>query len=194
MCIRPNRRFLGLVLLIAGALTLGCGGAGGGNSQTGGNTESGNGGKVDLSALEEAENYMGQAGLAISEGDHQAAAQYYLQAATVYDRIGGTTIERAEAHFLAAAESYKIGNPGQAIEQYQTAVDIYLQFTGNSKIKAAVGLNNMGSIYKEMEQIDKARNCWSNALQIYKEAPPELQSHGNMATIEQNLRDLQEGF
>ena len=69
-----------------------------------------------------------------------------------------------------------------------------MRFTGNSKIKAAIALNNMGTVYKELQNYSKARNCWENALQIYKNAPKDLQNPSNVATIEQNISDLNEGF
>ncbi|MCP4674437.1 MAG: tetratricopeptide repeat protein [Deltaproteobacteria bacterium] len=167
----------------------GCGGAQGG--ETRGDTQPSS---QELSTNEQAEFYMEQAGLALAEDDKQGALEFYLEAATVYDGAGEVTIERAEAHFLSADLAYQVGEKMQAAEEYDKAVQIYLRFSGNSKIKAAVALNNMGTIYKEMEQYDKARNCWENALQIYKAAPPELQSPRNMAKIQQNLSDLHEGF
>jgi tetratricopeptide (TPR) repeat protein len=181
-------RFIGM---IAAAAAIGCGGAqaGGSSSDSSANKSSSGGG-----VQEEADYYMGQAGMALSEGDDQGAMEYYLEAARVYDKTGQISVERAEAHFLAADLAYKIGNPQQAVDEYDASVQIYLRFTGNSKVKAAIALNNMGTIYKEMEKKDKARNCWEKALQIYKEAPPEFQSQTNMATIEQNLSDMAEGF
>ncbi len=189
---KPNRRLL-CSMVLGGLLAMGCGGAGGGGSSSGDNSQSSQGGSV-ASAAQQAEHYMGQAGFAISEDDIEGALGYYLEAARIYDSTGEVTINRAEAHTEAAKLTYRLGDLEEAIAQYQIAVDIFMRFSGNSKIKAAVGLNNMGTIYKELEKKDKARNCWENALQIYKAAPPELQNRSNMATIEQNLSDLQEGF
>jgi tetratricopeptide (TPR) repeat protein len=138
--------------------------------------------------------YMDRAGLALSEGRTQDALDAYLGAAAVGDKTGEITVERAEAHYLAGDMAYQRMDKDLALEQYQEAVDIYLRFTGNSKIKAAVVLTNMGVIYKEKVMKDKARNCWETAVQLYKEAPPELQDHANMRKIEQNLRDLESGF
>ena len=185
---RTSRTFL-LSCLFFAVLVSGCGGAQKGNS--GGDPDPGS---QDLSVNEQAEFYMEQAGLALAEDDKQGALEFYLEAAAVYDGAGEVTIDRAEAHFLSADLAYQVGEKMQAAEEYDKSVQIYLRFTGNSKIKAAVALNNMGTIYKEMEQYDKARNCWENALQIYKAAPPELQSPRNMAKIQQNLSDLHEGF
>jgi tetratricopeptide (TPR) repeat protein len=69
-------------------------------------------------------------------------------------------------------------------------VDIYLRFTGNSKIKGAHALANMGAVYRELEDKDKARDCWERALNIYRAAPAELQNKHNMARIQQNISDL----
>jgi tetratricopeptide (TPR) repeat protein len=82
----------------------------------------------------------------------------------------------------------------QAIMEYDKAVEIYLRFRGNSRIKAANALNNMGTIYKEMLQKDRALNCWHRALDIYSKAPPELQDKTNIAKIQQNIRDMEQGF
>jgi tetratricopeptide (TPR) repeat protein len=152
------------------------------------------GAEAATAVSEMAEQYMTQAGMAIADGDNQAALENYLEAARLYDESGEVTVERAEAHFLAASLAYQIGEKSQAIDEYDSSVEIYLRFSGNSKIKAANALNNMGTIYKELQDKPKARNCWERALNIYKEAPADLQNKGNMAKIEQNIRDLDEGF
>ena len=179
-----------LFSLLVSLLCLACGSAQGG---AGGIGASG-GGRDIPSAEELASHYMGQAGMALSEGDEQGALDYYLEAAKIYDDSGQVSIERAEAHFLAADLAYRLGERRQAVEEYDAAVQIYVRFKGNSKIKAANALNNMGTIYKELERKDQARECWEKALQIYKEAPDEYKSNRNMAKIEQNLRDLAEGY
>ncbi|MCP4602011.1 MAG: tetratricopeptide repeat protein [Proteobacteria bacterium] len=179
-------------LLITGlfvlALTTGCGGAQKGQDSAEADQN------AEAQVQSEADYFMEQAGFALSEEDNQGAYEYYLEAARVYDESGQVSVERAEAHFLAASLAYQIGEKLQAIEEYDASVAIYLRFTGNSKIKAAVALNNMGTIYKEMEKYGQAQNCWEKALNIYQKAPPELQSKRNIAKIKQNLSDLAEGF
>ncbi len=179
-----------LVGFFAALFTIGCGGAQGG----GGGGPAPPAREPEPGVQQQADYFMEQAGLALAEDDKQGAFEYYLEAARVYDETGEISVERAEAHFLAADLAYQVGEKLQAIEEYDQAVQIYLRFTGNSKVKAAIALNNQGTIYKEMEQYGKARNCWENALQIYKDAPAELQSKPNMAKIQQNLSDLAEGF
>jgi tetratricopeptide (TPR) repeat protein len=149
---------------------------------------------TQANALQEAEQYMGMAGMAISEGNEQEALANYLTAAKIYDNAGAVTIERAEAHFLAAGILYKLTEYIQAIEEYEKSVDIYTRFSGNSQIKAANALNNMGTIYKELLKKTRAVDCWTRALEIYKAAPAELQNQANMQMIEQNIRDLEQGF
>lgn len=144
--------------------------------------------------MEQADYYMGAAGMALSEGDEQGALANYLAAAKIYDQSGAVVIERAEAHFLAADLAYQLSELVQAIEEYEKAVDIYLRFSGNSKIKAANALNNMGTIYKELLKKSRAIDCWTRALEIYKDAPKELQNEANMQKIQQNIRDLEQGF
>ena len=187
MEIRPVK---GFVAVLATVFTLACGGSQGGESDTTTAPPRQRG----VSAEEQAGQYMGEAGFALGDGDTAGALEKYLQAAHIYDGTGEITIERGEAHFLAAGLAYQLGQRTQSLEEYDAAVEIYLRFSGNSKIKAANALNNMGTIYKELEEPDKARTCWERALQIYEAAPKELQSTSNMAKIQQNLRDLVEGY
>ncbi len=141
-----------------------------------------------------AEQYMGQAGMALSEGNTKEAIANYLSAAEIYESIGKVSIEAAEAHFLAADLAYQISERELALEEYQKAVNMYLQFTGNSRIKAANALNNMGTIHKEMQNKSKALNSWHRALELYQKAPAELRNESNVQKIQQNIRDLEAGF
>ena len=150
--------------------------------------------ETPIEVQNEAEQYMGQAGLALSEGNNEGAMANYLAAAEIYDKSGKVTVERAEAHFLAADLAYQISEREMAIEEYEKAVDIYLRFTGNSRIKAANALNNMGTIYKELQNKSRAMNCWNRALEIYRDAPADLKNEANIQKIEQNIRDLEAGF
>jgi tetratricopeptide (TPR) repeat protein len=175
------------------ALAVACGGANAGDGTTA-PTDGAGGSGASSAAEAEYQAYMDQAGLAVTEGRTQDALDAYIAAAAVYDRTGDVIVERAEAHYFAGDLAYQRMEKDLAIEEYQKAIDIYLRFTGNSKIKAAVVLTNMGVVYKEKADKNKARNCWETALQLYKEAPPELQDHANMRNIEQNIRDLDAGF
>ncbi len=187
------------LIFAACAYAAACGGAKGGGAATasdeegaGGSAGGGSGGGSDVDAKYQA--YMSAAGLAISEERTQDALDAYLAAAALLDGTGQISIERAEAHFLAADAAYQRVDRDLAISEYQKSIDIYLRFTGNSKIKAAVALTNMGVMYKEKAEKNKARNCWEQALQLYKAAPPELQDQRNMKKIEQNIHDLDNGF
>jgi tetratricopeptide (TPR) repeat protein len=180
---------LGLIIA-ACACAAACGGAKGDDETTAAAAAGGGGDNVDAKY----QAYMDQAGLAVTEERTQDALDAYLAAAAVLDGTGQVTIERAEAHFLAADLAYQRVDRDLAIDEYQKSIDIYLRFTGNSKIKAAVALTNMGVMYKEKADKNKARNCWEDALQLYKEAPPELQDRRNMEKIAQNIRDLDAGF
>jgi len=183
------------LILAAGVLAVACGG----KAPTDGTTPTGDdtgGAPASPAAVAKAQYdaYMDQAGLAMTEGRTQDALDAYLAAADVYDKTNEIIVERAEAHYFAGDLAYQRMEKDLAIEEYQKAIDIYLRFTGNSKIKAAVVLTNMGVVYKEKADKNKARNAWETAIQIYKEAPPELQDHANMRKIEQNLRDLDAGY
>ncbi len=134
--------------------------------------------------------YIGEGGFALSEGQEAQALEFFLAAAEVYDKIGNVTVERAEAHYLAGESAHRLKQRDLAIEKYNKALSIYLRFSGASKIKGAHALANLGAVYRELEEKDKARECWERALNIYRAAPPELQNKYNMARIRQNLTDL----
>jgi tetratricopeptide (TPR) repeat protein len=179
-------------------LATGCGGKAPPDGTTPAGEEGAGAGGAPASpaALAEAQYdaHMNEAAMAQAEGRLADALSAYLAAADVYDRNDEVIVERAEAHYLAGDIAYQQMQKDVALEQYQKAVDIYLRFSGNSKIKAAVVLTNMGVVYKEKVMKDKARNCWETALQLYKEAPDELKDHANIRKIEQNIRDLDAGF
>ena len=176
-----------LMIVIGGTLAVACSG---GKK----NAQEPTGESFSQGVTDEAEHYMGQAGLALSEGNEQEALANYLAAAEVYDRDGSVSVERADAHFQAAGLAYQLSERKQAIDEYDKSVEIFLRFRGNSRIKAANALNNMGTIYKEMQNKARALNCWHRALEIYQQAPPELQDKTNIAKIQQNIRDLEQGF
>jgi tetratricopeptide (TPR) repeat protein len=183
-----NTRFITALLVVLSVLiAVGCGSA-----QSEQDTEEPR--PYEPTATEIADHYMAQAGMALSEDDKASALDYYIEAAAVYDKEGDVTVDRAEAHFLAADMAYQLMERDQAIKEYDAAVQIYIRFDGNSKIKAAVALNNMGTIYKEIQDKNKARNCWEKAAQIYKDAPADLKNPQNLQKIEQNIRDLDQGF
>jgi len=140
------------------------------------------------------EHYMSKAGMAVAEERLDDALDYYLKAAQVLDDEGEVTVKRADAHYQAADMAYQRLQKELAIEEYQKAVDIYLRFTGNSKAKAGVALTNMGTIWKELSDYKKARKCWEQAIAIYKDAPQSGQTSIHIQKVEQNIRDLDEGF
>lgn len=178
-----QRQFMVLGLFVAlGALSA-CGGGAPNQSET--KVE-----KAQVSAAQEAAGYMEQAVIAESEGDMATAFANYREAAAVFDKAGMVTVERAEAHFLAAEKALTLSQFEAAVEHYDAAIQIYLRFEGNSKAKAAVALTNMGAAYKKLGEKDKARGCWNRALEIYGDLPAEMRSSANIATIEQNLREL----
>jgi len=186
-----NRVLVSLLSGVAALAAVGCGPA----QPTDGTTPEGEQAPVGAPSAERLyEHYMSEAGMALAEERLQDALDAYLEAAKALDQTGEITVKRAEAHFLAADMAYQRMEKELALESYQKSVDIYLRFSGNSKIKAAVALTNMGVIYKEKADKNKARNSWEQALQIYKEAPASPQNQIHMQKVEQNLRDLDQGF
>lgn len=192
---RSERELL-LVLITAILFVAGCGSArgGAGAGDTTVEEEADEEESAEATPMDLYNHYMAQAGLAVAEDDKQGALDYYLEAAHVLDATGEVTVERAEAHFLAADMAYQRLEAERAIAEYEQAIEIYLRFTGNSRAKAAVAMNAMGVIYKEKAEKNKARNCFEQALQVYRELDPEFQSKSHMETIEQNIRDLDEGY
>ncbi|MBW2277342.1 MAG: tetratricopeptide repeat protein [Deltaproteobacteria bacterium] len=188
-----------LILVLFAALLLasaGCGSAKGGagtTETTSDEDELDDEESADPTPLDYYNHYMSQAGLAIAEGDKEGALDNYLEAAAVLDATDEVTVERAEAHFLAADMAYQRLEHEQAIAEYEKAIEIYLRFKGNSRAKAAVALNALGVIYREKAEKNKARNCWEQALQIYRELPAEFQKASHVETIKQNIRDLEYG-
>ena len=190
---RPDKRFSVLSMAFAMVLVAGCGSKQPGEGTTSdGTTTSGGGGEP--TADDYYEHYMSETGMALAEDRLEDALDAYLEAAATLDGTGEVTVKRAEAHFLAADMAYQRVDKDLAIEQYQLSVDIYLRFTGNSRVKAAVALTNMGVIYKEKAEKNKARNCWEQALQIYKEAPSTSKVNIHIRKVQQNIRDLDHGF
>ena len=145
--------------------------------------------KEQAAKKDQASRYIGEGGFALSEEKEAQALEYFLAAAAIYDDLGEVTVEGAEAHYVAAETAHKLKQRDLAVEEYNKAVDIYLRFSGKTKIKGAHALANMGAVYVELHDRDKARECWQRALNIYKAAPPELQNKTNMARIKQNIRD-----
>ncbi len=172
--------------LLGGTVCLGCGGAGKGEP-----TDQSQASQYTMS---EADQYMAAAGTSEAEGDLKAALANYLAAADAFDQMGRPTVEQADAHSEAGRLAYQNAELQVAVDEYQKAVDIYVRFSGNALVKGGNALNNMGAIYKEMQNKSRALNCWNQALDLYRKAPKELQDQTNIAKIEQNIRDVEAGF
>jgi tetratricopeptide (TPR) repeat protein len=188
-----GKELSGAVALIA-VLAAGCGAAQPAGAEGGGGVQEGDGHAGPSGPELEAKARMEAAGAAIAEGDTQGAYDRYSEAADVLDEAGLVVIDRAEAHFYAADLAYKLLDKDGAVSHYKSAIEVYLRFSGNSKVKAAIALNNLGAIYKEIGDKPAAREVWEQALKVYRDAPPELQNKAHMAKIEQNISDLREGF
>ena len=180
--------------LMAALLCTGCGGAQTADGTSAEEDDTDQQPAAEPSAERYYEHYMAEAGMAIAEDRLQDALDAYLQAAAALDATGEVTVKRADAHSQAADMAYQRMEKDLALEEYQKSVDIFLRFKGNSRIKAAVALTNMGAIFKEKADKGKARNSWEQALQIYKDAPPSPQNNIHMQKVEQNIRDLDEGL
>ncbi len=149
---------------------------------------------AERAAQERASDLMGKAGFAIADENDGQALEYYLAAAAILDGLGRVTIEQGEAHFMAAGVAQRLYQNEQAIKEYEAAVNVYLRFSGKSRIKGIAALTNMGMIYKAMGDSGKARSCWERALNNYRAAPPDLQSERNIKQIEKLLQGLSSGY
>ncbi|MCK9521994.1 MAG: hypothetical protein M0R76_02985 [Proteobacteria bacterium] len=173
---------------------MGCGGAQG--SKTAANAKEGEVGEhtSDEDATVRYNDYMAAAGMALSEERLDDALSYYLSAAEVLDETGEVTIRRADAHYEAAGVAYQRYQKEMAIEQYQKAVEVYLRFSGNALLKAAVALTNTGVIWKELKDRARARTAWQQALEIYRAAPQTGQTSIHMQKVQANIQELDEGY
>jgi tetratricopeptide (TPR) repeat protein len=135
-----------------------------------------------------------QAGVRRIEGDVQAALDTYREAAALCESARIVTVECADVHYEAAGAAYERMDRELSIAEYRKAVDIYLRFDGNARAKAAVALNAVGVMYREMAEKGKARNAFEQALQVYRDTPDEFKSKGNIQKIQQNIRALDEGY
>ncbi len=190
-----NATHLLVTASLAASLLVGCGSAqveaGSGGDGTG-DGASGTAEGGEASGMERIRWFVEQAGVKRIEGDIQGALDLYLEAASLCESI--ITVECADVHYEAAGIAYERMERDMSIAEYGKAVDIYLRFGGNSLAKAAVALNSVGVMYREMAEKTKARNAFEHALQIYSETPDEFKSKANIEKIKQNIRALDEGY
>ncbi len=182
--------FLSIAGLAAIGMLAGCGGSRSASTATPAGEEP----ELDATALDQYKYFMSEAGLAQSEQRLDDALENYLSAAQVLEETGEVSVKQADAHFQAAEIAYQRFDKELAIQQYEKAVGLYLRFPGNSQSKAAVAYTNMGVVYKEMHDKARARTCWQQALEVYRNAPESSQNAGHIEKINQNIRDLDEGF
>jgi tetratricopeptide (TPR) repeat protein len=180
---------------LAASLLIGCGsarveaGTGNGRDDTAG--AAGEGGIPDM---ERVRWFVEQAGVKRVDGDVQGALDSYLEAASLCESKRIVTVECADVHYEAAGIAYERLDRELSIAGYRKAVDIYLRFGGNALAKAAVALNAVGVMYREMAEKTKARNAFEQALQVYSDTPDEFKSKANIEKIKQNIRALDEGY
>lgn len=183
--------YFSAIFVFAAVFIMGCGGAKGGTGST-----SDDFGENDTppKEMEEYKYFMEQGGLALAEERIEDALDYYLSAADSLAAIGKPNVKQADAHYEAAQIAYKLYKKELAIEEYEKAAQIYLQFSGNALTKAAVVYTNMGVIWKELHEKSKARTYWQQALEIYQNVGATDQNKVHIEKIQQNIRDLDEGF
>ncbi|MBN2805005.1 MAG: hypothetical protein JXR91_18055 [Deltaproteobacteria bacterium] len=179
------------IIILTGAILLlsGCGAS---QAKTGDGQETE--AQIAPSAMEYYNHYMGEAGMAQSENRIEDALNLYLQAADSLKDVDEPCIKKADAHYEAAQMAYQLYQKELTIEQYEKAIEIYMRYKGNAMSKAAVSYTNMGVVWKELHNKGKARSCWQQALDIYKSMSQSNQNAGNIEKINQNIRDLDEGF
>jgi len=186
------------LLVVAGltaSLVTGCGSAlvDVGDGTTADGTD-GQGGGGEISNEERIRWFVEQAGTRRIEGDVAGALDSYLEATAVCESKRLVTVDCADVHYEAAGIAYERLDSELSIAEYRKAVEIYLRFEGNARAKAAVALNSIGVMYREMAEKTKARNAFEQALQIYSDTPDEFKSKGNIEKIKQNIRALDEGY
>ena len=184
--------FITLIAVLTSVAVIGCGGA---KNAGDGNTADDMNGTVTIpKEIQEYNYFMEQAGLAQSESRKEDALDYYLSAADTMAATGTPTIKEADARYEAAQIAYQMMQKELAIQEYEKAGAIYLRFEGNALTKGAVVYTNMGVIWKELHEKNKARSCWQTALELYQKADATDQNKVHIEKIQQNIRDLDEGF
>ncbi|MBN2529433.1 MAG: hypothetical protein JXR76_23800 [Deltaproteobacteria bacterium] len=185
---------LTIIAVFAALMTVGCGGATAGRGSGDDATEDNMAGGTISRELQEYNYFMEQAGLAQSEERKEDAIDFYLSAADSMAKTGKPTIKEADAHYEAAQLAYQMVQKELAIQEYEKAAEIYLRFGGNALTKGAVVYTNLGVIWKELHEKNKARSCWQSALDLYQKAEAGDQNKVHIEKIQQNIRDLDQGF
>jgi tetratricopeptide (TPR) repeat protein len=184
--------FFTVIAILASVFLAGCGGAKGSNKTTAEDDINING--TVPKEIQEYNYFMEQAGLAQAEDRKDDALDYYLSAADTMAAKGTPNIKEADAHYEAAQIAYQTNQKELSIQEYEKAIEIYIRFDGNSLTKGAVAYTNLGVIWKELHEKNKARSCWQSALDLYNNAPANSQNKVHIEKIQQNIRDLDQGF
>ena len=188
------KKFSFFVTVIAVLTSVAFGGCGGAKSGDGNSADDMNGDVTIPREIQEYNYFMEQAGLAQAETRQEDALDYYLSAADTMAATGSPPIKEADARYEAAQIAYQMVQKELSIQQYEKAAEIYLRFDGNAQTKGAVVYTNMGVIWKELHEKNKARSCWQTALELYQKADATDQNKVHIEKIQQNIRDLDEGF
>ena len=183
--------YITVIAIFASVFACGCGGANGsGSTSPEGDMTTGSVSRE----LQEYNYFMEQAGLAQAEDRKEDAIDFYLSAADSMSGTGQPSIKEADARYEAAQLAYQMVQKELAIQEYEKAAEIYLRFSGNAQTKGAVVYTNMGVIWKELHEKNKARSCWQTALELYQKADAGDQNKVHIEKIQQNIRDLDQGF
>ncbi|MBN2343383.1 MAG: hypothetical protein JXX29_20930 [Deltaproteobacteria bacterium] len=181
------------ISIFTSLMLMSCGGAQSGSTNSSSDSF-GDDNSPPPAAMEEYNYFMEQAGLALAEQRLEDALDYYLSAAETLEATGKPSIKEADAHYEAAQIAYQKYQKELAVQEYEKAAAIYLRFSGNAQNKAAVVYTNLGVVWKELHEKSKARTCWQQALEIYTNLGANDQNKVHIEKIQQNIRDLDEGY
>jgi len=121
-------------------------------------------------------------------------SQYLIGMSDLFGRQNNLRLQ-ATAIFNLGTLNYKQGKINEAIELYQSALNVAQKSQDSTLVIQS--LNALGSAYLDKNDIDKAIESFENLLSIYKAVGDDLSSAqllNNLGLIYQNNRELEKAF
>lgn len=135
--------------------------------------------------------YNNLAGCYLKKGDNQQAQSYFHKALLVnLNNLAADSFTIVRAYINLAACSSNLGNKTEAFDLLMKAHDLIEQNLGVKHAVMAIVYRNMGGLFLETEQYDKALTCFGHALKIYTDLYND--SHMDVAGMWLLIRDVYE--
>ena len=128
--------------------------------------------------------------IGVSLGTHgyiEEEIQYYLHSLSLKERVAGgmERIDTSDTLHCLAFACDSVGRTGEAIENYDRALDIRLKLLGENDLRVAETLHNKGALCCERGEIEDALDFLDEALRIRTEHLGD--DHENVADTKQWL-------